>query len=145
MRVPSVRLRLVEGSTRRSTFLRAAVERCGFESHVEVVAVRAEVAGRRAELRGGHTVVVSRLFGSPAETAECASPLLGVGGYLVVSEPPSDLDESRWPSAGLDLFGLEPVVKPVVGTSSFAVFRQVRECPERFPRRVGVPGKRPLF
>ncbi len=141
---PGVRLSLVEGSARRAAFLEEAVRRCRLEGHVDVVARRAELAGRDPELRGRCGLVVSRSFGIPGETAECASPFLDLGGLLIVSEPPEARGEAGWPPEGLALLGLEWVAPGLV-TSGFAVFRQVAPCPDRYPRRVGVPRKRPLF
>ena len=50
--------------------------------------------------------MTARSFGPPAATAECAAPLLAVGGLLVVSEPPDGPD--RWPADALAALGLEP-------------------------------------
>lgn len=138
-----VRFRLVEGSTRRAAFLRSAVARCGWADRVEVVADRAEEMGRVTGWRGKHSVVVARLFGPPAVTAECAAPLLMVGGVLVVSEPPGSSGE-RWPLAPLGELGLIRGAG-LRSNSNFEVLRQSRVCPDRFPRRVGVPARRPLF
>jgi 16S rRNA (guanine527-N7)-methyltransferase len=105
------------------------------------VHARAEVAGR-GERRGAIDAVVARGFGPPGTTAECASPFLRPGGMLIVSDPP--WDEDRWPVDGLGVVGLEPagaIRHPV----HLRWFRQVRPCPERFPRRDGIPRKRPLF
>jgi len=140
---PGVRFSLVEGSTRRSAFLEEAVVRCHMEGRVEVLAERAELAGHRADLRGRCAVVVSRSFGSPGETAECAGPFLCADGLLVVSEPPEPRGEAAWPEEGLALLGLKLV--PPGPSGGFAVFRQVGACPDRYPRRVGIPRKRPLF
>jgi 16S rRNA (guanine527-N7)-methyltransferase len=141
---PGVRLSLVESSARRGAFLEEAVRRCRLEEHVDVVVRRAELAGRDPEFRGRCSLVVSRAFGSPAETAECASPFLDRGGLVIVSEPPEARGEAGWPPEGLALLGLEWVA-PRLQTRGFAVFQQVGACPERYPRRVGVPRKRPLF
>jgi 16S rRNA (guanine527-N7)-methyltransferase len=75
-------------------------------------------------------------------TAECAAPLLAVGGLLVVSEPP---DGRRWPASALEPLGMavEGMVRGAAGT--FQRLRQVTPCPDRYPRRVGIPAKRPLF
>jgi len=81
--------------------------------------------------------VVARSFGSPSVTAECAAPLLAVGGQLLVSEPPSP-SADRWPAAGLALVGLR-LDETVSGLASCT---QVEPCPERFPRRRLRP---PLF
>jgi len=141
---PTARFSLVEGSSRRAAFLEEAVRGCRWEGRVQVVAERAEVAGRDPVLRSRCTVVVSRSFGTPAETAECAGPFLSPGGLAVVSEPPEARGEAGWPREGMALLGLEPV-DPDGVMRGFAVFRQVGRCPDRYPRRVGVPRKRPLF
>jgi 16S rRNA (guanine527-N7)-methyltransferase len=65
------------------------------------------------------------------------------GGVLVVSEPPGSQGE-RWPAAGLAELGLVRV-ETVDADARFQVLRQAEVCPDRFPRRVGVPARRPLF
>jgi 16S rRNA (guanine527-N7)-methyltransferase len=136
----AVRWVLVESSTTRASFLRRAVGRCGLD-HVEVVAAAAEVVGRDRGHRAAHDLVVARSFGPPATTAECASPLLRRGGHLAVAEPPEDRGGERWPAAELAELGL--AVRHQIGP--FRVLEQVGTCPDRFPRRAGVPRRRPLF
>jgi len=141
---PAAWIGLVEGSERRSQFLNDAIREAHMTGHVEVIAARAELAARDAAFRETCTVVVSRSFGAPAESAECGSPFLRVGGYLVVSDPPES-EAARWPDAGLAEVGLRLVERVVARGAQFAVLRQETLCPPRFPRRVGVPKKRPLF
>jgi 16S rRNA (guanine527-N7)-methyltransferase len=90
--------------------------------------------------------VTARSFGRPAVVAECAAPLLKPGGWLVVSEPPAaDRPETpRWPAVALGQFGLVPEEQAREGFE-YQVLRQHEACPDRFPRRTGVPAKRPLF
>ena len=135
---------LVESSVRRAAFLRQAIHQLGIEERVEVAEERAEVVGRSPAWRGRFDVVVARSFGPPAVVAECGAPLLTVGGYAVVSEPPGGRP-SRWPATGLGLLGMAPVAAVAAKGGAYQVLRQVDQCPERYPRRVGVPAKRPLF
>ncbi|MGO9458437.1 MAG: RsmG family class I SAM-dependent methyltransferase [Acidimicrobiales bacterium] len=142
---PGARITLLEAAGRRVAFLRQAVVRCGLEGRVSVVEGRAEEVGRDPDRRAGYQVVVARSFGRPATTAECAAPFLEVGGALVVSERPDGEDDgARWSEDGLALLGLGPamLLREAFG---FAVIPQVHACPDRYPRRVGVPAKRPLF
>jgi 16S rRNA (guanine527-N7)-methyltransferase len=141
---PGASFTLIEGSTRRAAFLRWAVGCLGAGSQVEVEVGRAEEVGRAHRWRASQTVVVARSFGPPAVTAECGAPLLAVGGLLVVSEPPLGEVEGRWPDDGLALLGVCRVTLPDPALR-FAVLRATAVCPERYPRRVGVPAKRPLF
>ena len=140
--MPGSRWVLLDAGQRRTAFLEQAVDRLGLGHRVEVVRARAEVAGHELALRGTFELVIARSFGPPAVVAECASPMLKLGGLLVVSEPPDRTTAHRWPPEELEILGLEPVVS---GHPSFACLRQAGACPDRFPRRVGVPAKRPLF
>jgi 16S rRNA (guanine527-N7)-methyltransferase len=139
---------LVEAQERRAVFLEGAVDRLCLGSRVRVVWMRAEEAGRDETWRGRSDLVVARSFGRPAVTAECGAPFLRVNGRLVVSEPPV-VEEERWERTGLALLGLEPMATVHVSdgrqVGSYRVLRQDRLCDRRFPRRVGVPTRRPLF
>ncbi len=138
---PATRWLLLEGRDVRAEFLRHTVRTLGLDRRVSVVGQRAETAGR-GELRASVDVVVARSFGPPAVTAECAAPFLRRGGWLLVAEPPSDLD--RWPDEGLAQLGMRRGLR-AAAPSSVQVIVQDGLCPARYPRRVGVPSKRPLF
>lgn len=141
---PHRRWALLEASERRARFLADAVERLGLGASVVVLARRAETVGRDPAWRGGADVVVSRAFGPPAVTAECGSPLLRVGGRLVVSEPPDDRTAARWPQGPLAELGLGPPLV-VTGPPRLVVLCQERPAPAPWPRPTGRPAKRPLW
>lgn len=132
---------LVDAMVKRVAFLEAAVSELGLADRVSVVLERAETFGRTH--RGRATLVVARSFGAPAVLAECAAPLLQIGGHLVVSEPPGG-DPARWPSAPLAALGLQ-FERLEVGPPSFALLRQIAPTPATVPRRVGLPGKQPRW
>ena len=163
---PEATVVLLEANDRRSHFLERAVVACDLQERVSVVHQRAEICGRDPLYRATFDGVVVRSFGSPAVVAECAAPLLRIGGWLVVSEPPgedsatalgadpgtdkADLrraiaeEVERWPADKLEPLGLDPV-KSVRTEFGYQILRQVLLCPDQFPRRNGVPSKRPLF
>ncbi|MGH9066220.1 MAG: RsmG family class I SAM-dependent methyltransferase [Acidimicrobiales bacterium] len=139
---PDTRWLLLEGSATRAGFLDRAIQDLDLTHRVSVVASRAEIAGRGG-LRSTMDAVIARSFAAPGPTAECAAPFLVPGGLLVVSEPPGGRPE-RWDPAGLRSLGM--ALGPRRSTpTSFQVILQELPCPERFPRRVGIPAKRPLF
>lgn len=138
-RRPDLEVVLLDSLERRVALLEEAILRLGWSDRVRTLLARAEEAARSPQWRASADAVTARSFGPPATTAECAAPLLRVGGLLVVSEPPDRSD--RWPADGLEPLGLVPD-RP---GSTVRVCRQLRTCPEQFPRRVGFPAKRPLF
>jgi 16S rRNA (guanine527-N7)-methyltransferase len=140
-RWPSTRWVLLDANERRCAFLVDAVQQLGLGDRVSVERARAEQASHTPSLRGRFELVTARAFGRPAVVAECAAGFLTVGGLLVVSEPP-DPQPDRWPAEGLRQLGLRVDAREVPG---FVRLRQAEPSPGRFPRRVGIPAKRPLF
>ena len=141
---PDAKVVLLDASERRALFLARAASMLRLDGQVAVAHGRAEELGRDANFRGRADLVVARSFGPPAVTAECAAPLLRPGGRLVVSEPPGPVPE-RWPCEPLLELGMHPVARFEQPFSRFQTLRQKLACPDRFPRRSGVPTKRPLF
>jgi 16S rRNA (guanine527-N7)-methyltransferase len=146
-RLPELALTLLDGSSRRTAWLEEAVAELGWSDRVKVVGQRAELAGRDASWRGSFSVVVARAFAASGVAAECAAAFLRVGGSLVVSEPPagSPGHEGRWPADGLAKVGFDPAIPVSSDGFQFAEIRLTSPCPDRYPRRVGIPEKRPLF
>jgi 16S rRNA (guanine527-N7)-methyltransferase len=140
----AMRWTLLDGRERSAAFLSEAVAELGLEDRVRVVLGRAEEVGRDPDHRGRYGLVVARGFAPPAVAAECAAALLEIGGHLVVSEPPGSRGE-RWPDE--PLAGLGMCWRGIVRGSgaTLATLEQVHPAPDRFPRRTGVPAKRPLF
>jgi 16S rRNA (guanine527-N7)-methyltransferase len=141
---PDRRLVLLDGMQKRCRFLEEAARRLAPDGRVEAVCGRAEDLARTPPWRGRFDAVTSRSFGPPAVTAECAAGFLRTGGVLVVSEPPADRG-SRWDDDGLAELGLRDEGRRTQRGFGFRVLRQATPCPERYPRRSGVPTKRPLF
>ncbi len=143
---PGCRLVLMDGNQRRTEFLAEQVAGWIGAPAIEVVRGRAEDLGRDDRYRRQFDLVTARSFGRPSVTAECGAPLLGPRGVMVVSEPPEDEVETRWPEAGLAVLGMSRGARTrLEGRFSYQVLVKSGETPDRYPRRVGIPAKRPLF
>jgi 16S rRNA (guanine527-N7)-methyltransferase len=139
---PATLWTLLDGSVKRTDFLRQVTADHGLSTQIRIVPERAELAGR-GPLRGTQELVVSRGFGPAAVAAECAAPFLRPGGTLAVAEPPGGAPD-RWPAEHLAILGLRPL-RSLTEPVALQFLEQVVPCPEQFPRRVGIPLKRPLF
>ncbi len=133
---------LLDASMKRCQFLSEAIELRPFRN-LAVVEARGEVAAR--ELDGTADIVVARSFAAPAVSAEIAARLLRLGGRLVVSEPPEH-DPRRWPLEGLANLGLLLVeISTDTPDVHLAILEKDRTTPAAYPRRNGLPAKRPLW
>ena len=143
---PDSQVVLLDVNQRRTEFLSAETAGWGSPGRVEVVRGRAEEMGRATRYREQLDLVTSRSFASPAVATECGAPFLVSGGVMVISEPPDGVGANRWPVEGLAEVGLESASTIRVDDRfGFQILRKPGRTPDRYPRRVGVPAKRPLF
>lgn len=143
--LPESSFLLLDSNLRKCAFLESAIERLGVGNRVQVLTGRAELLARDAALRGSCDAVVARSFGPPAVTAECALGFMsGPGSILVISEPPES-HADRWPALGLELLGLELGKRETHGQGTIQQLQMITALKEKYPRRVGIPAKRPIF
>lgn len=134
--LPGIKLTLVESDQRKADFLRDAAGELGLDN-VGVEARRAEEVGRDPEHRERYDVVVTRAAARAPVAAEYCLPLVKPGGVLLAQASLAD-----WRAAAKAVGQLGGHVS---GDAAGAVIVQkARPTPPEFPRRVGVPGKRPL-
>ena len=134
--MPELRIGLVESDQRKADFLRDAVAALDL-GDVEVDSRRAEEVGRDPRHRDAYDVVVTRAAAKAPVAAEYCLPLARPGGVLLALAQYKDWDMARRAIGQLGgrLDG---------ESTGVIVVRKLRPTPEQFPRRVGVPGKRPL-
>ncbi len=138
---PDTRWILVEAWRRRVDTLRRTVRLLGLEDRVTVLAARAEDVGR-GPWRARIDLVTARSFAIAPVTLECAAPFLRLGGTVRCSVRD---DEPAWPVAALDALGLGELQEWRVGRFTYRACTATRACAPTYPRRAGVPERRPLF
>jgi 16S rRNA (guanine527-N7)-methyltransferase len=111
-------------------------------------AERAEALGRGPD-REAFDLVIARACAALPVLAEYALPLLRVGGTLLAWKGPLAAPEAAaGAAAAAELGGGQLAVVPVdiaaLGDHRFVVVRKERPTPDRYPRRPGVPARRPL-
>ena len=137
---------LLDAQQRRCVFLEQAIARLGLGHRLTVACGRAEALARDPALRHGFDLVVARSFAPPPVTAECAAGFLRSGGALVVTEPPeAESSARRWPAAGLATLGFGPAERVRSGETAAVRMRLASTADDRYPRREGIPAKRPLW
>lgn len=143
---PSAEVTLLEATAKKARFLEQAAADLGL-ANVTVLHARAEEAGRDPAHRGHYRLATARAVAPLPILLELALPLLTVGGALAAikgSRHPEEIAASR---AALDELGGSVVgtfTLGVPGEARLVLVRKERETPDRYPRRTGIPAKRPL-
>lgn len=146
---PSIHLTLVESVGKKVRFCRHMVERLQLQD-VQILHARAEEVGHMAEHREQYDWAIARAVAHMPILAEYLLPLVRVGGRMLAQKGESGPAETQAAERAFRLLGgrlhrLFPVQLPGVAEDRYlVVVDKVVTTPARYPRRVGIPAKRPL-
>ena len=146
---PALRITLLEATAKKAVFLEKAVSALGVED-VEVVAARAEELAHDPGHRESYQLALARAVAPLPALIEIALPFLAVGGRLATPKGSSARDEVAASANALAMCGgeveaVESMALPWEGVApTVVIVRKVAETPDRYPRRPGIPAKRPL-
>ncbi len=133
---------LLDAMRKRTDFLELVSKELG--NKFKVINGRAEEVAIKSENIETFDLVVARGFGPPATTAECACNFLKIEGYLFVSGSP-DNETERWSEEGLDLLGMKLVEIKDGEFATGVIIQKVNVQNPKYPRRDGVPRKKPIW
>jgi 16S rRNA (guanine527-N7)-methyltransferase len=140
--LPTVRFTLLEANARKCAFLEHAAGTLQL-GNVRVLPGRAEELAHLPELREQFERAISRAAARPAVLLELALPFVKPGGELIAQVTSADPHLLR--PAAATLGGGEPRLEHPAGQrGALLVVPKTGSTPREFPRRVGVPGRKPL-
>jgi 16S rRNA (guanine527-N7)-methyltransferase len=143
---PELEVTLIEADQDKAAFLVHACAVLGLDG-VEVVARRAEEAGHDPRLRESFDVAVARALGPLAVVAELCLPLVRVGGRLLAQKTDQEdpVEAVRAIKAlGGELQGVHPTPSAARSTGTVVVVLKGHPTPAAYPRRAGIPARKPL-
>jgi 16S rRNA (guanine527-N7)-methyltransferase len=137
---------LVESDQAKAAFLVRACAALGLQG-VEVVATRAEEVGHDPRYREAFDVAVARALAPMPVLAELCLPLVKVGGRLLAQKTTSeDLDSAE---RAIEVLGgalnrVAAAPSTARGAGTVVMVDKIRRTPPIYPRRPGVPARKPL-
>ena len=151
--LPDTRVTLLEARSRKCDFLRHVVDELGLTG-VSVYHGRAEDAGHDPELREKFDVATARAVAKLPSLAELVLPFVALGGVAVLPKGPEGdaiATEANMAAVAVAAMGAaESIIHRVDGPGSapadhMVYWMKVRPTDAKYPRRPGVPMKRPLL
>ena len=134
---------MVESTTKKAAFLEAVLHTLALEG--AIIPQRAELAGRDPALRGTFASGTARAVSSAPTVMELLAPFLRVGGVAVLQRGRLDAREREAVDDAAPMLGAEVAEEiQLDGERRILLVRKTSETPQRFPRRPGIPEKRPL-
>jgi 16S rRNA (guanine527-N7)-methyltransferase len=134
---------LVEATRKKARFLESALAALGLGG--EVIAERAETAAHQERLRERFASGTARAVATAPTVAELLLPFIARDGVAILQRGTGDEREQiALEDASLMLGGRLETEEPLGDGRRIILVRKTGATPARFPRRVGIPEKRPL-
>jgi 16S rRNA (guanine527-N7)-methyltransferase len=147
--LPDIQLSLLESTRKKTIFLRHVVDTLNL-TNVTIVTARAEEAGRQPVHRQQYDVAVARAVAALPTLAEYMLPLVKVGGTAIVQKGQNPTAEVKSAANALGILGgkidqiLSIDVPGLDAERHLIVVRKRKPTPKQYPRRPGLPAKKPI-
>jgi len=146
---PEIKLVLLEATAKKADFLNHLIPKLGLDD-VEVVVGRAEEVAREARYREKFDLVLSRAVAALPTLVELALPFCIIGGIFIAQKKGAIDEEISRANKAISLLGgglreVKRVDLPAFPDERYlVVIDKLSPTPEQYPRRPGLPAKRPL-
>jgi len=147
---PDIRLALVDSVAKKAAFLHHLKPKLGLDN-VEIVVGRAEEVAHQAKYRENFDIVLSRGVAPLVTLVELTLPFCIIGGTLIAQKKGAIDQEISQANRAISLLGGRLREVKRVNLEEFNDERQlviidkVSPTPQLYPRRPGIPSKRPLI
>jgi 16S rRNA (guanine527-N7)-methyltransferase len=147
--LPDIEMVLLEATAKKVVFLKHIVERLGMQG-IDIVTGRAEGAAHMPEYREKFDIVLSRAVAPLPVLMELTLPFCAVDGCVIAQKKGDIQLELEQSIKAMEILGgnlsrVEIVeLEELAGERYLVVIDKVVPTPGKYPRRPGIPEKRPI-
>lgn len=146
---PDNQFTLLDSLTKRIHFLEEVIDRLGL-ANVSIVNGRAEDIAKKAEHREQYDLAVSRAVANLTSLSEYCIPFIRVGGIFAAYKSVKTAEEVQEAKKAISILGgkkteiIDVSMNPDERISQIVLIHKGKETPARYPRKAGMPTKKPL-
>ncbi len=148
---PDLKVTLLDSLNKRVSFLNAVIDELGFD-HIEAVHGRAEELSGDENYREQFDLSVSRAVANLSSLSELCIPFVKIGGHFVSYKSEKAVEEIERAQNAIHILGADELkmedysldVGGVSNNRTLIILRKVSQTPDKYPRRAGIPIKKPL-
>ncbi|MBE5968762.1 MAG: 16S rRNA (guanine(527)-N(7))-methyltransferase RsmG [Lachnospiraceae bacterium] len=145
---PHIRVVLLDSLNKRIDFLKTVIDELGL-TNIECVHGRAEDFARDESFREKFDLSLSRAVANLRVLLEYDVPFVKVGGNFVsykAADVQAEIEESKnaMNEMGVSLIEKELLIPGTELKRKFLIFNKTKNTNEKYPRKAGVPQKKPL-
>lgn len=146
---PDIKLVLLEATAKKVSFLHHITQKLGLDD-VEIIVGRAEEVAHVPQYRERFELVLSRAVAPLPTLVELTLPFCALGGSFIAQKKGGVDDEVAQADEAISTLGGRLRELKRIELDEFAdercliIIDKIAPTPEQYPRRPGVPGKKPL-
>ncbi len=146
---PNLKITLVDSLNKRVKFLNEVINVLGLENIVAIHS-RAEDIGHNSMYREQYDIVVSRAVSNLTVLAEYCVPFVKLNGCFIPYKSEKSEEELSNASKALSILGCKYINSVDFDLPSSDIFRcllvfeKIKNTPNKFPRKAGLPTKDPI-
>jgi 16S rRNA (guanine527-N7)-methyltransferase len=147
--IPDLEVVLVDSVAKKTEFCEYIIQELDL-SGIRVIHERVERLAHSSDFRENFDWAVARAVAKLSTLSEYSLPFVRVGGHMLAmkgDQGPTEVQQAQkaFMILGGNFIGLHQVTLPGVTEERFLItIKKVAITPNKYPRRVGVPVKRPL-
>jgi len=146
---PNLFITLLESQKKKVTFLEELIKILNLDK-VEIIWDRAENLGKNPQYRETYDLVLARGVAKPNIVLEYALPFVKISGLFLGQATEKNINEWYMAKNVISIFGgnLEKEISISIDstiTRKLLIIRKISPTPDKYPRRPGIPEKKPLL
>lgn len=147
--IPSIHMSLLEATGKKSNFLKQLIKLLDMDNTI-VINKRAEATAHEYNHRESYDIAVSRAVAPLNTLCELCLPFCRVGGTFIAMKKGELNDELSLSQTAIDILGgkLTAVVPLKVDILNddrkLIIINKIKPTPDIYPRRPGIPAKKPI-
>lgn len=147
---PEMEVRLVDSLAKRLDFLKVVIDQLNLQG-IDTIHSRAEDLGRSPQYREKFDYVTSRAVARLPILLEYTVPLLKIGGTFLAAKGSQVEEEIEESTKALQVLGARIrdteflSLGPEAEHRAIVIVEKTRSTPATYPRKAGVPSKKPLI
>lgn len=147
--IPSLKMTLLEAKEKKTDFLKELVKKLDIRG-IEIIKERAEIIGKNNDFRESYDISISRAVAPLSVLSEYSLPLVKKNGWFIAQKGRRYKEELKCSMNVLELLGgalvkIENINLPILKQErNIIVIQKIKNTPDEYPRRDGLPKKRPL-
>lgn len=147
--LPNTEMKMIDSINKKVVFLEDTIEMLGLKN-AEAICARAEDILKEENFRENFDLCVSRAVANLSTLSEYCIPFVKLGGWFVAYKADANSDEIEEAKNAIEILGgrldrIESYFLPGTDEKRCLVFiEKIKNTESRYPRRAGIPLKRPL-